>query len=262
VRDVLNIDERRYDWGMVASNTLRHGDPTFPRRICIALSKWCNRRCPYCPVGVFGASKVMVSDEVFDAFVTRLAEIKWNGWASIGGYSEPTAVNHLADYVRKLKAGCPTCLPVVYSNGDYLTPDVVLSLRNAGLHHLIVTRHKPYSLSWDTRMESCLSVADSQITVRNLKDSDLVNQGGLTDVPYAPFKRCALPSNSLEFTTEGIALMCCADYKVEQPKGNLMENSIRQIWYDRSYFRQRLKLLAGLPETPLCKRCMAGKVAA
>lgn len=49
------------------------------------------------------------------------------------------------------------------------------------------------------------------------------------------------------------------DFKREQPRGNIMTQSIREIWYNREYTRRRFKLLLGVTETAACKRCMAGK---
>lgn len=259
MNDIINHSDRAYDWRMVLLNAVRYADPFFPRRICISVTDWCNRKCSYCPVGVFGTKKGMISDKVFQKFAERLAEIRWNGWASLGGYAEPASVKNLDEYVRTIKATCPTCLPVVWTNGDYLTPDFTRRLLAAGTHLFIVSRHKPFSEAWDKKILECVDVAGKRMTVRGLPDWAIINQGGLTNVPFPPKKWCHLPSNSLEIGSDGTVLMCDADFKREQPRGNIMDQSIREIWYNWEFTRRRFKLLLGKPETGACRRCMAGK---
>lgn len=259
-QNIINLNERSYDWRMLLSNSMRYGRPLFPRRICITVTDWCNRKCSYCPVGEFGTKRGTIKDSVFDVFVRRLAEIKWNGMASLGGYDEPASHPGIVDLVERLSAGCKTCKPVLWTNGDYLTPELTRKLLAAGLWHFIVTRHEPYTENWDRKILACAGAAGKRMTVRTLPGWAIINQGGLMpDIPFARKHWCHLPSNSLEITIDGVVRMCDADFKLEQPQGNIHHQSLMQVWNGKDYFRKRLKLLFGVAESDACKRCMAGK---
>jgi len=54
MNDIINHSDRAYDWRMVLLNAVRYADPFFPRRICISVTDWCNRKCSWRVPAVHG----------------------------------------------------------------------------------------------------------------------------------------------------------------------------------------------------------------
>jgi hypothetical protein len=112
-------------------------------RIEIETHSYCNRRCGYCPNVVgdrLGENKRM-DPAVFSGVVRDLQEIDWAGNFVLTSYNEPLADRIILDRIGEARAALPRAKMMIYTNGDYLTPDYVQELAEAGLDYMHISIH-------------------------------------------------------------------------------------------------------------------------
>ena len=224
----------------------------------IELTEFCNRSCWYCPNSQRQTPKIFITEDVLACFIERIKEIHWTGMVSYNGYGEPLIVPRLLDYIAKVTREVPRAFFCIFTNGDYLTGDQARTLFEAGIHHIMVTRHPPFSDNWDQRINEVHHQFPQTITVRTLRQDQIKNAAGLLDFKAAPFSRCYVPSVGLTVCVDGSLRFCCADYNKEYLVGNIKNKSIKELWYDERFKKIRRNLLFGKADLPVCRRCMSG----
>lgn len=226
--------------------------------MAIELTEFCNRSCSYCPNSLRPSPKIFISDDVFNCFIARIKAINWTGMVSYNGYGEPVTVPQLAYYIAKVSKEVPRAISCIYTNGDYLTIAKARELLAAGTHHIMVTRHPPFSNNWDKNIKEVQKQFSHKVTVRTLRPDQIQNPGGLLDFKTSPFSRCYLPSVGLSICVDGCARFCCSDYNKEYLVGNIKDKSIKELWYDENFKTIRKNLLFGKANLKICRRCMSG----
>lgn len=114
--------------------------------INLEISSYCNRRCGYCPVSKVDrlSSTKALSDERFNRVISDLKYIDYAGRVCLNLYNEPTADKELLfKRILEIRAQLPKAQLYFGTNGDYLDPDYVRDLGDAGVHELFVTLHPP-----------------------------------------------------------------------------------------------------------------------
>ncbi len=104
----------------------------------------CNRVCDYCPIAVLPkVPKVpkLMSEEVLERALEELCRIEFRGRISYHFYNEPLVRKDLARIVRRVREVLPGAFQLLYSNGDLLTDARHAELLDAGIDHVLVTRH-------------------------------------------------------------------------------------------------------------------------
>ena len=226
-----------------------------PTAIGIAISTACNRRCWYCPQSVDPFKQRIIDPEVWRRFLERLAEYRWCGYVGLSFYNEPTLVPEIDRYVRELKSAGPGIQPILFSNGD--RPEILAQCLDAGAHKVIVTRHPPSSADWNSKVKSLQDrygkrVRVGEITVELRHD----HAGRMRGISDRTFRWCPGPVMGMSLDVDGNVVTCCWDYKSEHKMGNIMQQSLADIWNNRNYMYVRLSVLTGIPYLNLCKRCL------
>ena len=239
----------------------RYGDSHFPRSFSIEISKFCNRTCSYCPNSIHETPKENISNENYEKFISRLAEIKWNGVVDFIFYNEPLLHPDIVGLVRRLKQVVPWCLPRIITNGDVLCSPLARDLINEGVFNFWVTRHVPVKPHWDARMADLQVEFPGYVTVTDIMDvqakQGLHTRAGMVKVENEyKVDSCHSSQSCQHFDINLKALLCCNDYHKVHGFGNLNEKSIMEIWNDKSYRRIRNELREGITKLPICKNCI------
>jgi Radical SAM superfamily/Iron-sulfur cluster-binding domain len=113
------------------------------RRIEVETHSYCNRRCDYCPnvIGDRLGPNVQIKQPIYDRLLRDLAEVGFAHNFILNSYNEPLYDRSILDRIAEARKALPKARLMIYTNGDYLTPDYVGDLADAGLDYLHVSIH-------------------------------------------------------------------------------------------------------------------------
>lgn len=112
-------------------------------RIEVETHSYCNRRCDYCPnvIGDRLGPNVRIKPDVWRKLLSNLAEVDFSHAMVLNSYNEPLYDREIIDRIAEARAALPKAQLMIYTNGDYLTPDYTDELAKAGLNYLHVSIH-------------------------------------------------------------------------------------------------------------------------
>lgn len=109
-------------------------------RVVLELNSKCNRKCWFCTNSLFGGEEknVDMSDELFEKILCELRQINYNQTICLSYFNEPLISKKFIERVSVLKKSLPDTMLYAFTNGDYLTREVLDSLNDAGLDTLYI----------------------------------------------------------------------------------------------------------------------------
>ena len=182
------------------------------QEVQIEIFSYCNRRCHYCPVAESdrrGANHLL-DVELFNKVLSDLQTISYDRRIGLNLYNEPLADPVILERIAAIRESLPKAHIYFYSNGDYLTPELLEALEKAGLNELFISIHlapgKPYS---DDGVKLALN--------------KLQNRSGLTltETQFVSGHYLRTQATHGNLSIEAFALNYVAD---GQDRGGLMEN--------------------------------------
>lgn len=244
----------------------KYGDYKFPRIFTIEISSHCNRACSYCPNIKYPQAARLIKDEVFHKIVDRLAEIRYNGVVDFIFFNEPTLNPKLPDYIRLVKAKVPSCIPRISTNGDFLTPELVTRLADAGIDRIYPMRHNPTPKGWRENIASLSEQFPGLFQPMDIDDCEtnygLHDFNGLVEVKRHRGRHlvngkasCRVHRHIAQITIEGEWNLCCVDYEKTRQFGSLLLDPIMTIWRSSQFTAARNALEAGKPVSAACAKC-------
>jgi len=240
---------------------VRYGEWNFFKSISLEVSVYCNRTCSYCPNTDNVTPREFMSEEVFTTALKRMQEIQYAGIVDFIFYNEPLLDPRLPELVRRVKEAVPNSLPRVTTNGDALTEDLLLKLTKAGVLTFYVTRHVPVKPGWDDRINMLSKKYPQYMTVSDIMkiqaDIGLWNRAGLVKVEKEyKVSTCNAPEGAFVIDRFGNVPLCCCDYFRKNAQGNIMKQSILEIWQASEFARIRKNLHKGVAVLEICKNCI------
>ncbi len=112
-------------------------------RIEVETHSYCNRRCDYCPnvVGDRLGPNVRMKAAIWEKLLSGLAEVGFDQAFVLNSYNEPLYDRDILTRIAEARAAMPKAQLMIYTNGDYLTPEYVDELAAAGLSYLHISIH-------------------------------------------------------------------------------------------------------------------------
>jgi radical SAM protein with 4Fe4S-binding SPASM domain len=255
-RDIHNaIRSWRHQWRYGVKSTFMF------RTVELEINSMCNRRCSYCPNALATRPTGHLDEPLFTKIIDELASMDFDGIVSYHFYGEPLLDRRLPGFVAYTARHVRRCKPVIYSNGDLLTLEILREYIEQGLYTFWITQH-------DNRIPPNLqrivaeATADEKrhINIHFANDLYLTNRSGLIPalgVPAAPLAvPCDWPLNTLVITATGNVVVCCNDYFETEVVGNVVTQSLRDVWCGERFERFRRALASGDRTTSsLCEKC-------
>lgn len=224
----------------------------------IEINSQCNRKCKYCPNSI--SERKHKGDMNFSLFLTimkQLKEIKFEGRISFHFYGEPFLSKNLNSFVKIAKHCLPNARQVIYSNGDFITPQKIIELFNNGVDLMVITNHSGRNIE-DIILKTNASYRN-RIVLLTPENLNLTNRGGLLKCSNSNSylnEPCYIPSNHIIITVNGNVLPCYEDYNETLVFGNVNRSTIKEIWNSSSFNELRSKLEKGMRSSiKLCSKC-------
>jgi hypothetical protein len=111
---------------------------------------YCNRTCSFCPNATIDrlTVKAHLDRALFDAIVDDLATIDYDRVLRFARYSEPMAHEGIYDLVAAARRRLPRAEIDIVTNGDYLNPQSLARLVEAGLSVLRISVYMRRGVPW------------------------------------------------------------------------------------------------------------------
>ncbi len=111
---------------------------------------FCNRTCSFCPNSTIDrlTVKSTLDRALYEAILSDLQSIDYGHVLRFARYSEPMAHEHIYEMVAMARQRLPRANIDVVTNGDYLNPEALKRLRDAGLSVLRISVYMRRGVSW------------------------------------------------------------------------------------------------------------------
>ena len=229
----------------------------------------CNRACVFCPrhdPSVYPNRDLQMTKEGATIIALKLREIKFQGTIAISGFGENLLNDEIVDIVDVLKVCNPKAFVELNTNGDPLTSDLAHKLIHVGLDCININMYDgPKQVD---RFDEVLKFVDPQKRKYrahwNPDDHGIIfnNRSGLirwieTDDDMASLNKraCYYPFYKLFVDWNGDVLFCANDWGRTRVIGNLLQQSIKDLWMSKEMRKVRLKLAKSSRDFKPCDTC-------
>ena len=211
----------------------------------IELFTFCNRKCWFCPNATMPERQdrqgQRMNADLYKRILADLASVGYAGQIAFSRYNEPLAFKDvILDGARQARAACPESFIYTHTNGDYLTPEYIVELAEAGFNALRVQSYLGNEEHWNheravARQEEQLKRLNFERSFKvidlptrrmigvdpvhgmditfDARDFDAIgtDRGGLVDVALKGERMaaCAMPFTNMYVDCNGSVMPCC-----------------------------------------------------
>ena len=262
----INIKRRTV---IVDDKLVFHKGVPIPSWIELSLIDVCNRKCTFCPksdAAVAPDTYQKMTMLLIDKLVKELKEINYQGSVVLCGYGEPMLHKDVYEICRRLSE---VSFVEIVTNGDTLTKKKIKELYNANVNKVLVSLYDgPEQVDKFKTMADGAQVPDDFVILRHRWHDEnqdfglkLTNRAGTIDVgkqyDIKNFSFCYYPSYSVLIDWNGDIFLCPQDWQRRRAMGNMMLESIFDIWVGKIMSKYRKNLLEGKRCASPCSECNA-----
>ena len=240
-----------------------------PTWIELSLIDVCNRKCVFCPKSddkVAPDTHQKMSPKIIDKIHDDLSEMGFRGIISLAGYGEPLLHKNINYIVKKLSNVANV---EVITNGDPLTSKKLQELYISKISKVLVSMYDgPEQIIKFKELTKRANVPEEIIILRDRwydQHNDfgvkLTNRAGTISTgeqdPIDKNKKCFYPTYQLLIDWNGDVFLCPQDWQRRVTMGNLMQQSLKEIWVGSTLSKFRKNLLEGKRCNKPCSDCNA-----
>lgn len=223
-------------------NIIRYGDYNFFTGISIETSTYCNRKCQYCPNYKHETPTLYADEKIIYKALDDLGRLKYGGWISFSFYNEPSLDDRLKTFFKYAKKKVPNATIMMISNGDFLNTENTKEYKESGVDQFIITIHDKNRDKLFDKLSKIRDGIGYSFHIQSLGPKNLITRAGEIELKETkPLKYCDYIRNPV-IDKNGNMLMCCNDYFRINKMGNILENSILEIWNNPRYINIRREL--------------------
>lgn len=263
-------------------------------RIEVETHSYCNRRCDYCPNA--GGSRLgantRMPDELWYLLLSNLREIDYAAAFILTSYNEPLADRMILQRIREVREYLPRAGTGLFTNGDYLNPEYLAEIAEAGLGYMSISIHTPPGGTYDdvdalNRIAEVIRRIGTPVHFQSLKPNEFIfaqvphatmqidvravnywlhgsDRGGLLDgFSDRPVRAlpCHSPFSLFHMGFDGTVVPCCnirGDLEAHAPYryGNLRDfGSIFEAYASRVATEWRRHLVSTQAKEGPCRHC-------
>ena len=238
-----------------------------PTWIELSLIDVCNRTCSFCPKSdpkVAPDTYQEMSRLLIEKLVSELKKIKYRGAIALCGYGEPLLHKDILYITKKLSQVASV---EIVTNGDVLTSKMLRNLYSAKASRVLISMYDgPEQVKKFKKIIKNSKVPSDLIILRDRwydKDNNfgvkLTNRTGTikigNQVNNSLHTTCFYPSYQFLIDWNGDVFLCPQDWQRRITMGNIMQESIFNIWAGKIMSRYRKELLKGKRNLSPCNLC-------
>ena len=234
----------------------------------IQTSTYCNYNCQFCPNNKIERPQGKMSKSLYIKIIKELSDINFSGVIIPFLANEPFLDERIFEFVEIARKYCPNAHIRLATNASVLTEEKFHKIFEKGLDSLNINTYgrkkvieKINQWNFSEREKEKLKKGEITIQYNPCGRSGLNNMAG--NIPNwsprwkLPLKNfCTRPFFHMVVSFTGDVLLCCSDWRIEYPLGNVKEDSLIDIWCNERYREIRSYLWKLQREKiPLCRRC-------
>jgi len=240
-----------------------------PSWIELSLIDVCNRTCSFCPKSdpaIAPDTYQKMSKLLIDKLVVDLKKIGFQGSIGLCGYGEPLLHKDIFDITKKL---AKVAFVEIVTNGDMLNSEALKKLYIAKTGKVLISMYDgPEQIKKFEKIIKDSKVPDDFVILRDrwygATDSygvKLTNRTGTVKVGNQASNnthtKCYYPSYQFLIDWNGDIFLCPQDWQRRITMGNMMQESIFNIWTGKIISKYRKLLLRGKRKLSPCSSCNA-----
>ena len=248
--------------------TLHNGVP-IPSWVELSLIDVCNRKCIFCPKvdeKIAPDTHQKMNRKIIDNIHDQLLEINFSGTISLCGYGEPLLHKDISYIVKKLSEVSNV---EVITNGDVLSSKRLQELYISKVSKVLVSMYDgPEQIEKFKKMTKQANVPEDLVILRDRwydKHNDfgvkLTNRTGTIKTgdqeEVGKYQKCFYPTYQFLIDWNGNVFLCPQDWQRRISMGNMMQETLFQIWTGKILSKYRKDLLSGNRCSSPCKECNA-----
>jgi len=264
IRDNLARRSKFVDHGILSYKNI-----PLPTWIELSLIDVCNRSCIFCPKSdpeIAPNSYQKMGRVLIDKLAKELKEIRYGGAIALCGYGEPLLHQDIIYITNKLSKVSKV---EIVTNGDVLNFKILKKLFLAGTSRVLISMYDgEHQIKKFKDIITKSKVPDDFVILRDRwydKDNNfgvkLTNRTGTIKIGNQlknnVHTTCYYPTYQFLIDWNGDVFLCPQDWQRRVTMGNMMQESIINIWNGKIMERYRKKLLQGKRELNPCNKCNA-----
>tara|TARA_B100000686_G_scaffold198632_1_gene205466 strand:- start:265 stop:1137 length:873 start_codon:yes stop_codon:yes gene_type:complete len=248
--------------------TLHKGVP-IPTWVELSLIDVCNRKCIFCPKvdeKIAPDTHQKMNRKIIDSIHDQLLEINFSGTISLCGYGEPLLHKDISYIVKKLSKVSKV---EIITNGDVLSSKRLQELYISDVSKILVSMYDgPEQIEKFKKMTMQANVPEDLVILRDRwydKYNDfgvkLTNRTGTVKTgdqeKIGKYQKCFYPTYQFLIDWNGNVFLCPQDWQRRMSMGNMMQETLFQIWTGKILVKYRKDLLSGKRSSSPCSECNA-----
>ena len=240
-----------------------------PTWVELSLIDVCNRKCIFCPKhdeDIAPDTYQLMTRAIVDKIHDQLIEIDFNGTISLCGYGEPLLHKDINYIVKKLSNVSKV---EIITNGDVLNPKKLQELYLSKASKVLVSMYDgPEQIDKFKEIARKANVPSEMFILRDRwydKYNDfgvkLTNRAGTIKEgkqdKVDKSKKCFYPTYQFLIDWNGNIFLCPQDWHRRVSMGNMMQETIANIWNGKILSKFRKNLLQGKRCDNPCIKCNA-----
>jgi len=202
---------------------------------------------------------MLMKKKVFLKILSDLEKLNYRG--SIHPYlmNEALCDPRFKEWTSIIRAKFPANDIMINTNGDFIRDRKSLQdLVRVGLTTIVINLYDDKN---NHLIQDAKGLKEARIKIRTLaylKEREFWNRAGLVDIPYKRKKgqSCNYVFTKICINYLGNVILCCCDYHYKIIYGNVMKNSLIEIWNSDKYrYFREMHAEGKAKKLPLCKRC-------
>ena len=240
-----------------------------PSWIELSIIDVCNRTCSFCPKSdpkIAPNTYQKMENPIIKKLCRDLKRIKYKGSVVLCGYGEPMLhkdVFNMCDQLSKVS------FVEVVTNGDTLKPQTIKKLYVSNVNKLLISMYDgPHQVQKFKDMTKDSGVPKDFVILRDRWHDEkkdyglkLTNRTGTISIgdqeEIGKYKKCFYPAYQFLIDWNGDVFLCPQDWQRRVAMGNMMQESIFDIWQGKIITKYRKELLKGKRCLNPCSSCNA-----
>lgn len=255
--------QEREHWSRVADDVM-----SSILTVEVNTTELCNRTCIFCPrhdPAVYPNRNLHMSMKGARWIANELRSYNYQGKVSFSGYSENLLNPYFTSIVEIFRIYLPEAVLECNTNGDPLDDQYAFDLMNAGLDMLYVNLydgpeqvpHFEQMLNrWRGRYKLRVHYGEDHGLILNNRGGNIdwikIDDNDVESLRGLP---CHYPFYKMFVDWNGDVLFCANDWGREHVVGNLLQQSMQEVWFSKPMNKIRKKLIAGNRDFSPCNKC-------